>query len=494
MEEEDLDDLHDSIAGNIKDTVLILGPELAVAPDGKDYKTYFKELAQNESDTVSKYFDVENLFALRDGVHSRGLRKKVKKFYSEVGDAALLNSIARIKFPLIVNVSPDLALVKTYEQMGMKQGEDFEYRCFRGEPNQDELDDPSCEKPIIYNICGSVDENYSLILTHGKLFETMEHLLQENSLPDTINNFINGNRNFIFLGFNFESWHYQLICHKFKIGKSNQEDTTVISTPDYGDNELVGLVMGNHFSMDFTGENPAQCIERIVDFCEDEYPGSLRETGSTNQQIKSVYVSYKWKDEGDTSAITKESIVDWLEDELPKKSDHVKLIRDATTMSYGDSVDSFMTRIGKGKAVVRVLSDGYLRSKYCMDEAMRVDKYKDKDKRIFTVVLDDLILDDDCLERYRKYWRDESQAIYDRIDEHHTDIVSKNKERNKRDNQIAFEIYEFLDYFLTQVKQELYLPVKKTDLNKTDTVLLASADSNDKLNKFVDDLLEKLNE
>ena len=47
-----------------------------------------------------------------------------------------------------------------------------------------------------------------------------------------------------------------------------------------------------------------------------------------------------------------------------------------------------MTRIGKGKTVVLVVSDKDLKSTYCMIEALRVFKSNNQDKRIFMILLE----------------------------------------------------------------------------------------------------------
>jgi hypothetical protein len=126
-------------------------------------------------------------------------------------------------------------------------------------------------------------------------------------------------------------------------------------------------------------------------------------------------------------------------------------LRDHNDLRYGDSIDSFMTRIGKGKTVIRVISDKYLRSRYCMTEAMRMDKYRDDEKRIFTIIWEDANLDQEI--SYRDFWREKCQGILEDID----------KKLDNSNYDHAVEIYRFLPRFINSLKDEISLRVGAKD-------------------------------
>ena len=70
-----------------------------------------------------------------------------------------------------------------------------------------------------------------------------------------------------------------------------------------------------------------------------------------------VFVSYKWG--GDSEALVDE-IQQWMSER------GVPVTRDKDEMSYRDSIQQFMRRIGAGKCVIVILSKEYLESRNCM--------------------------------------------------------------------------------------------------------------------------------
>ena len=64
-------------------------------------------------------------------------------------------------------------------------------------------------------------------------------------------------------------------------------------------------------------------------------------------------------------------------------------MRDKRDLGFKGSIKGFMETIGKGKAVILVISEKYLKSENCMFELMQVAKHGDFAKRIFPVVLRD---------------------------------------------------------------------------------------------------------
>src|SRR4051794_10761124 len=164
-----------NIVAELGQCVLLLGPELSVDNDGNYYKSYFKQLEKDEKSFITNYFSSENLFSFVDEYGSDKITERVKNFYDNVGDKVLLEMISRIQFPLIINVCPDKALNKVYTQKAITFEEGFFSKdsklLYNGLPL------PSKKLPVVYNIFGSIDNDQSLILTHAKLYETIEHLL-----------------------------------------------------------------------------------------------------------------------------------------------------------------------------------------------------------------------------------------------------------------------------------------------------------------------------
>lgn len=491
-EKLELDNTYKTIAQHIQaddgKCVLILGPELAVHQSGAGYKSYFKDLANNKSLGIDVYFESENLFSFKDESSLKSTRDEVINFYRSSGDPVLLDMIARIRFPLIINVCPDTALNNLYKKKQIP----FEKGFFTkgSKARFASLPYPSKEKPVIYNIFGSVESEPSMILTHSKLYETIEYLLPEQSLPDSIELFLDWASSFILLGVRFDSWYYQLICHKLKL-KEEQKIRTNLGTLHRDENASVSMVVRKNFGLLFTNENPVQTVERIITGLNED-PTGLREKDVHG--VYSLFVSYSWRDkkvmdagtepaQPTTGVADRETPVDYLEKfSALKQLQGLQFFRDHNDLDYGDSIDSYMTRIGKGKTVIRVVSDKYLRSGYCMIEAMRMSQYNDEQKRIYTVLWEDVDLNNK--EVYREYWKNKCTGILENIDKLNDDSY---------DN--AIRIYRFINSFMNELKDEIRLNIGKTDfvVDGTGNVSLTPG-SQEKVNAFVQQIIEKMKE
>ncbi len=103
--------------------------------------------------------------------------------------------------------------------------------------------------------------------------------------------------------------------------------------------------------------------------------------------MNQIYISYAWKDNKSESGQQREALVDRICDALI--SQRYNLIRDRHHLTLGNSIEQFMREIGRGNYVILVISDKYLRSEYCMFEAIEVMKHKGYEQKIFPVVLSD---------------------------------------------------------------------------------------------------------
>ena len=109
-----------------------------------------------------------------------------------------------------------------------------------------------------------------------------------------------------------------------------------------------------------------------------------------------IFISYAWG--GDS-----EELVNKLYPILVANGFHV--IRDKIDLGYKGNIKEFMERIGRGNAIVVVISDKYLRSENCMFEVIEIHKNKDTWDRVFPIVLRDARIYDE-IERidYLVYW------------------------------------------------------------------------------------------
>lgn len=446
---EHLEQLYQAIAENILSgqgqCVLILGPELSVSQTGVDYKTHFSQLVDTYA-PGSKYLSGDNLFYFKDNFGETRVSSRVSEFYKNVGDPVLLEKISRIKFPLIINVCPDEALNNIYKRKSIayQQG----YFAADSKALFNSLPIPTKQIPIIYNLLGTQEIAQSLILTHTKLYESIQLLLAVNSLPDNIEIYLKSIANsFLFLGFKFDSWYYQLVCHKLGLHRKTNICTLLTEATDN-----ISMIMENSVNMEFTTENATQCIDNILARCTED----LRKPSATGKY--STFISYAWKD--DTNA-ERENIVNLIDQCFADRTDNIyTLFRDKRDLSFGGSINSFMDTIGSGKTVIMVISDKYLKSMYCMLEAIRVTEYPDKDKRIFVVMMTDasaiIAADkgkDEIQKIYKKYWFEKYQ-----------EISGDPARLGTEECNNYLKIFTFINQFITNIGDKLNLNLGYTDI------------------------------
>lgn len=177
-------------------------------------------------------------------------------------------------------------------------------------------------------------------------------------------------------------------------------------------------------------------------------PGAVRQDGygaepslsRTTPQVLSqstpspeVFVSYAWNQESC-------AIVDRLQEALGDQG--IRLIRDREEVRYKDSIRDFMRRIGKGKCVVVVISEKYLKSENCMFEMVEVAKAEGLRERIFPIVLADAnIYKATGRVRYVKHWEDEIREL----DEELKTVRGENLTNLQEDLNVYAEIRRLFD-------------------------------------------------
>ncbi len=126
-----------------------------------------------------------------------------------------------------------------------------------------------------------------------------------------------------------------------------------------------------------------------------------------------IFISYAWGDKNEKGK-SRETIVNELYEDLTNIG--FKVIRDKVNLSYGGKISDFMKKIGRGKYVVVIISDKYLKSEYCMYEILEIIKNKAYKDRIFPIILSDAdIFDEVNRLEYLDYWSRKRETLQNRI-------------------------------------------------------------------------------
>ncbi len=118
---------------------------------------------------------------------------------------------------------------------------------------------------------------------------------------------------------------------------------------------------------------------------------------------KQVYISYAWGGES-------ERIANELDADL--QANGVTIVRDKRDLGFKGMIRDFMQQIGRGHAVIVIISDKYLKSPNCMYELVEIAKNKDVHNRIFPIVLGDADIYNPVNRiKYIKHWEDKLKEL-----------------------------------------------------------------------------------
>ncbi|WP_242058100.1 MULTISPECIES: TIR domain-containing protein [Nostoc] len=122
---------------------------------------------------------------------------------------------------------------------------------------------------------------------------------------------------------------------------------------------------------------------------------------------KEIFISYAWG--GDS-----ETYVNRLDAVLQSKG--ISIIRDKRDLAYKGLIKAFMEKIGRGKCVIAVISDKYLKSPNCMFELVQIANNGEFYNRIFPIVLADAQIYNPIQRiKYIKHWEDQIKELDEAI-------------------------------------------------------------------------------
>jgi Caspase domain/TIR domain len=157
-----------------------------------------------------------------------------------------------------------------------------------------------------------------------------------------------------------------------------------------------------------------------------------QESSSGSVNSKEVFISYAWGNKSEETA-------NQIEQTLEKQG--ILLIRDKNHLGFKGRIKAFMERIGRGKCVVLIISEKYLKSENCMFELLQIAKNEQFYERIFPIVLDDArIYKPKDRIQYVQYWEHEIQELDQQI----RSVSSANLEGFREDIDLYNEIRQYL--------------------------------------------------
>lgn len=279
-----------------KKVVLFLGPELFAIDRSGRYSQ--KGLLQNyikadldgilEKDELAKieYYSEDGFFYLEDSYRSEVV-DSVIQFYSSLETNPFYRKIAEIPFHMILSLSPDKVLCKAFDELGLPYS--FSYyskKSYDRDAEDQNLDlKDNFEKRFIYNLFGCLNEEGSMILSYDDLFEFLQRILNNYSLPYTVLEALDEANYFIFLGFDYNKWYLKLLFRIIKMHEKAKKNFGM----DLPLKKEFATFFINEFGMNFTRLGTVEFINRFYEICEAENLLVTRTSDLSLNKIKETY-------------------------------------------------------------------------------------------------------------------------------------------------------------------------------------------------------------
>ncbi len=265
--------------------VLFIGPELAQIGEDPLSKNLSKKILDKFKNKIAYYHAQENLFLFSNRIVKNDAARFVRNYLTEnQPNEYIYKMIAQIKFHLIVSLNPDSFLSDICYKYGVRHRFSYFKSKYKG---TDDIEEPTIEKPLIYNLCGNKKDDESLILDYEDLFRFVASSLSAASLPVKLTAALEKARIFFFIGFSFERWHTQLLL---RLLCGEEESQKYASTQQQVDDNTQEFLY-HQFQIDFLEKNTSflealhqKCAEKGL--LRDIYEASDQETTAILKRVQ----------------------------------------------------------------------------------------------------------------------------------------------------------------------------------------------------------------
>jgi TIR domain/SIR2-like domain len=414
--------------------VLIVGPDIIDFGE----KTFF-EVMCDEFLTNDQYKDLicvapqyifvnDDLMQLQPNARETTILRIMEKFYQKQKRfEEPLHKISQIPFHLIISLLPDDRLRNVFKEQNLP----FSYGYYPKEEAPVNVDKPTRENPLIYNLLGDFNEG-DVIITFDHLFSFLTGIMGKREMPRSIQEALKKARTFVFLGVHFEKWYVQLLL-RIITSKDRKEKYTILKN----ENDDTCTFIAKRLELDFLSADPLNFLNDLFNECKTQ---NLLKTVSLRSKAK-VFISYSHEDK---------SIVNTIKERLCL--DNIEVLMDDGSMPSGQKIEDFIQRIKEVDIVIPVLSKTSMLSPWVSKEIVTVKKLG---KQLLCCYLDKAFLENDFYEKAIRIAVDNVQNINKSIIERETGKISDLVV--ERDLWIDYK--ENLPDVLKEIKKRKYCPV-----------------------------------
>ena len=259
----DWDDLMDDIRQQL--CVLFIGPDVvqvAGQPLHQSVRNYLKE--QCRPGEIVQDYQRDGFFLFKDGPAKTRARRLYNRFFDKNPvDESIFKRILEIPFHVVISINADTLL----DDVAYKYGVPHRFDYFRSRSRAtEEVEAPTAATPLFYNLCGCKSQDDSLLLDYEDLYQLLQSALGTPGLPQKLMETLASARTFLFLGFQFDKWHTQLLMRLLQGGRSDV--SSKVLTTQFPDEDTSTFLI-RQFNIEFLG-NEADFFEDLYRHCQQE--------------------------------------------------------------------------------------------------------------------------------------------------------------------------------------------------------------------------------
>lgn len=259
----DWDDLMDDIRHQL--CILFVGPDVVQVegqPLNQTVRNYLK--GQCRPGEIVQDYQRDGFFLFKDGAAKTSARRLFNRFFERHSiDESIFKRILEIPFHLVISINADTLL----DDIAYKYGVPHRFDYFKSRSRAtEEVEAPTRTTPLFYNLCGYKRQDDSLLLDYEDLYQLLQSALGTPGLPQKLMETLASARTFIFLGFQFDKWHTQLLMRLLQGGRSDIS-SKVLSNHFPGEDTSAFLI--KQFNIEFLG-NELDFFNKLYQHCHDE--------------------------------------------------------------------------------------------------------------------------------------------------------------------------------------------------------------------------------
>jgi len=267
--------------------ILILGPDIVFDCQ----KSLLNELSNylNDNEIECKFDTYDELFSSNTDF-DYNFWEYFSNFFDKLSPQPVYQKIAEIPFHLIISLSPDLLLKQVFEKNNFA----FDFDYYNKNLNPQEINEPTKEKPLIYNILGNYKEFDSVVLCFQEVFNYLSAILGTYQLSQKLKRKISISKSVLFLGFRFDKWYFKLILQLLNLDAKAMKQASAKEVGDFvGESQKQNLIIDfyrNEFKIRFIQQDSNQIIDLLHDYYKknDMLRKPKTETQTAPQQVTNI--------------------------------------------------------------------------------------------------------------------------------------------------------------------------------------------------------------